>query len=982
MSLIKQKISFPLTEGINTKIDPNQKPLGTMENLENVVFTKPGKISKRTGYDLVNTKLIDDTVIQDAQRLTTYKNELCMFNSTNLYSYSMSTDQWTNQGTVSNIFPRTRSIIRNTYEQSNIDSLHVLGLNIFAWEDSRNGIHVSIIDEATGSELLSDTKITSTGIKPKIEFIGNNIYFFYIDGTDIKYRKVNSIKPETIEAEVVAISSDVNATNKNYDAASSNDQIFIIWNSSAATLKTTTIFSDDSIETPIEDSGESPSGCIDLEVDPNGRLLISYYNGTDVKFLIKAFNLLANILAPQTVETIANIVNVTTNSTDGTTYTSYYEQSAASTQNHLIKQNTVTLFGVVGTPSIFIRSCGLAAKQFSHESNIYIPVLHNSALQSTLFILNSDAEVVSKINQNISGDLNTSGSLSKVFAISDTTYLISSQVKGRTVSENNILFTLKGVSRSILDFNSNTRFNNTELGDSLITNGGLIQSYDGNVIVEHGFNLFPENLLAGSTATTGGSISDGIYQYAAVYSWTDNRGQRHRSAPSIGLDVTLSGGTSTQTQTIAVPTLRITEKENVIIELYRTENAGTVFYKVTTDSSPTYNDKTVDTVNIVDTTADADLIDNEILYTTGGVLDNITPPSASIIESFGNRIFLAGLEEQNKIQYSKIRQERSAIEFNDSLILNVNPNGGDITSLKAMDDKLIIFKQNAIYYLAGNGPNNLGQQNNFIEPELITDDVGCTNPNSVVLSPLGIMFKSRKGIYLLDKTLSATYIGAAVEDFNSSTVTDATLVPTKNIVIFLTNENALVFDYFVNKWIAYTNHRGLSSTRLNDTYYYVRQNNEVYKEALHHTDAGSFIKMKLETSWISFAGVQHYQRVYRMSLLGNYKSPHKLVIKAAYNFKNAFIQEKVIDTSEFISDNKYGEISPYGQESLYGGDGNLYQIRLNMKKQKCQSIKITIEDSESSQNGESLEISNLLFVVGVKRGEFKMSKSNTYGTEG
>jgi hypothetical protein len=76
--------------------------------------------------------------------------------------------------------------------------------------------------------------------------------------------------------------------------------------------------------------------------------------------------------------------------------------------------------------------------------------------------------------------------------------------------------------------------------------------------------------------------------------------------------------------------------------------------------------------------------------------------------------------------------------------------GGDITALKAMDDKLIIFKENAIFYLSGDGPNNLGQQDTFIEPQLISSDIGCSVKNSVVLTPAGIFFKSHKGIHLLE----------------------------------------------------------------------------------------------------------------------------------------------------------------------------------------------------------------------------------------
>ena len=281
--------------------------------------------------------------------------------------------------------------------------------------------------------------------------------------------------------------------------------------------------------------------------------------------------------------------------------------------------------------------------------------------------------------------------------------------------------------------------------------------------------------------------------------------------------------------------------------------------------------------------------------------------------------------------------------------------------------------------MSGDGPNNLGQQNNFTTPEIISSDVGCETQNSIVLTPNGLMFKSKKGIYLLTKAMQPIYIGAAVEDFNDLTIKSANIIPTKNIIIFLTNGKSLVYNYLMEKWVTYTNHVGISATYLNNKYYYVRSNNEVYKESNSYTDNGSFIKLRLETSWISFAGVQAYQRVYRMLILGEYKTPHKLRIKVAYNYTEAYIQEKLVDVSDFTSYNVYGGDSPYGT-NIYGGSGNKYQLRLNMKKQKCQSIKIVIEDNQSSDYGEGLQLSNLLFIVGAKRGEFKLPQTNTYGT--
>lgn len=981
MPLNKQKVSVPFSQGVNTKIDPNQKPIGTLEVLENAVFDEPGRLKKRKGYDLISAKTIEDTEITTAKRIRAFQDELCLFDNTSMYSFSESTQLWDAKGTVPNIFPSSDPVIRNTYEQSNLDSAHVLGVDVYAWEDGRGGIRASIIDTSTKNELLSDTEITSSGELPRVEAIGTKIFILYIDSTSIKYKTINPAKPKTISSETTLVSSDVDSTDKLFDTATANNKIYISWHSSTNTLKTRSLESDGTASSISEDSSDTPDACISISVDSAGRILIAYSDGSDIKVVIKSPNLTANILAPTSIETISDIVNCTIVENSSGDYNVYYEQSSSNTYDHLIKVNDVDLAGNTGTASVFLRSCGLLSKAIIRDDIIYTAVIHNSSLQSTIFIVNEDAEVISKISPGLAGDLIDSGILTKLSTIDSDSYLLTSQIKGRNVSEGSSFFSLLGVNSTVLNFNPDVKYDSASLGDILHISGGSIKSYDGSVITEHGFHLFPENLSAGTNASSGGSMSDGTFQYSAVYAWTDNTGKEHRSAPSIPLDVTTSAGGTSQTQEITIPTLRVTQKENVIIELYRTEDAGTTFYKVTSTTSPTYNNKGANSITFTDTLSDSQLISREVLYTTGGVLDNIAPPSASITETFGSRVFLAGLEEGNQIQYSKLRTEGRPVEFNDTLVTNVSSRGGSITALAAMDDKLIIFKETAIFYISGSGPNNLGEQNDFISPELITTDVGCIDQNSITLMPQGLMFKSKKGIYLLSRGLQTTYIGAQVEDFNNLTVKSASSLEDQNVVIFITDENALVYNYLIQRWSVYSNHSGLSSTILNQQFYYVRSNGEIFKQANHYTDAGSYIKLKLETSWISFTGVQGYQRVYRCLLLGEYLGPHKVLVKVAYDFKDAFIQQKIINTADFTDDTAFGENSPFGSGSPFGGSGNLYQMRINMKKQKCQSIKISIEDTQDSQYNEGLQLSNILFIVGSKNTEFKPGQSRIYGTD-
>ena len=153
----------------------------------------------------------------------------------------------------------------------------------------------------------------------------------------------------------------------------------------------------------------------------------------------------------------------------------------------------------------------------------------------------------------------------------------------------------------------------------------------------------------------------------------------------------------------------------------------------------------------------------------------------------------------------------------------------------------------------------------------------------------------------------------------------------------------------------------------------------MYKENEAFGDNGTPIKLKLESGWLSFAGVQGFQRIYRILLLGEFKSAHKLRIRVSYDYVDTYVQEKIIDTSDFINSSTYGSGATYGSDETYGAS-NLYQLRLDFARQKCQSIKITIEDVQAS-HGEGLELSNINFVIGVKASDGKPNEANGYGTK-
>jgi len=296
-----------------------------------------------------------------------------------------------------------------------------------------------------------------------------------------------------------------------------------------------------------------------------------------------------------------------------------------------------------------------------------------------------------------------------------------------------------------------------------------------------------------------------------------------------------------------------------------------------------------------------------------------------------------------------------------------------------MDDKLIIFKQNSIRYISGQGPSPDGTNDDYGSTTLITTDAGCVNSRSIVVTPDGLMFKSSKGIYFINRGLQVSYIGAPVERWNEFYVTSAILMAKNNQVRFtLDNDVIIVYDYYVETWAVFTPLAAVDSVVWNDTHTLIASNGRVQPQSVDvWTDNGAGYSMEIMTGWIPFGGIQGYQRLYQMTLLGNYDSSHDLQCNLFYDYNNAVGQTiNVIPLTPGV----YGT-DDYGTETPYGGEFNLYQYQLNNSRQKCMSVKLQLRDVAKS--GETLrrgyELSNIRFQYGVIGGANRIRNVQTFG---
>jgi hypothetical protein len=444
---------------------------------------------------------------------------------------------------------------------------------------------------------------------------------------------------------------------------------------------------------------------------------------------------------------------------------------------------------------------------------------------------------------------------------------------------------------------------------------------------------------------------------------------------------------------VYIPTLRLSYKTTVKIEVYRWSAAQQNFYEVTTINAPLLNDPTVDYLTLQDTLPDSSIIGNKLLYTTGSVLPDDAPPASEIMTLYKSRVFLLNSEDQNSIWFSKTVIEGTPVEFSAFQTIYIAPtigpegSSGVVTALGTQDDKLIIFKAFSAFYFVGEGPDATGANSDYVDPVYISMPVGCSNQASIVYTTNGLMFQASggRGIWLLNRELQGSYIGSPAEAFNGYNVTSAINDPSSNQVRFKLDDNAgtvLVYDYYFNTWYTHTNLPSISSTLYAGLDTFIDSFGKVWQENQgSYVDGSNPVLIKFTPAWYNLAGIQGYQRAYFFDLIGSFISPHKLVVSIAYDYNPSPTQQTVITPRNYNA--PWGGDSTWGQSTPWGGTPTLEQWKVFFARQTCMAFQITIQEvfdpSFGTVAGAGFTLSGINCVVGIKKGYRPLNPNNQTG---
>lgn len=985
MALQKQTYNLSIVDGLDTKTDDkNVIPTRFLE-LENSVFTKTGSLSKRYGGTAIPNDILGGGKIASGAALTTFQDELLLYSNNDLYTFSEANQKWADKGTVN--FGTTNEISvsadGNILKNPNYDLIENIACYVY---ESKVGVSTTnteyrIVDNETETVLFTGT--ISGEIAPKVIALDNKFFITTISGTTVRFRTV-----VITAASVISGPTNVLSNANTYDTTKIGDKVFVFGGGTANGATVLFINSDSTTSAGINVDNSDTFDVFSVAVENTNdvRLCWAKSTSTGAKTVLYVYNLSVALHANTPIFAGSAVTNLSSGNNTGSS--SIFGSLTSPTKE--VVETSITSAGVVGPTVILLYQGSLQSKAVKYNGRYYFIAVKDetgSTQQTvrTFFMLTDMAEIIGKwqfdnsVVRNVIGDLRVEGT-EICFPGADLT-----EFQSPLITAAGVLAAPTAIKKFCMDFSPVNNYFDVKLGADLHIAGGILKMYDGDKVVEHGFLEIPKTPTA-SVSSNGPNPGIGLtsaasqVEYVTVFSWRDRAGQLHRSAPSVPVIVQIPQAAPNYSKvTLNVFTTSLTNKTNVQIEIYRTEENGVIFYRVNDALiNRIFNDKTVASISFVDDFPSDQIIDNEPLYTTGGVLENIAAESSKAIVSYKNRV-VTMLSSGEALQYSKLRQQNGPVEFNDSLIIQLDEAGGLGVTLGVMDDHIIIFKERGIFALTGEGPNNLGEQDDFRKPYRIASDVGCIDANSVVEMPGGLMFKSEKGIYLLQRGFAVQYLGAPVEKYNSLTITASNLLADTNEIRFSTlTGRTLVYDYFHNRWSTFTAQTGIDAVIYKNQWSYLRASGTVLAETPgRYDDNGSYYSTKMVSAWISLAGLQGFERFYKMQFLGNYKTNHKVKVSFAYDFADFYVSEVLIDAGTLLDTIAFNE--GLYSEGTYQGEFPLYQFEVRSKVQKCEAFKIMIQDFEDSGTGEAFTVSNLAALVGIKTGLFKRPATRTFG---
>jgi len=323
-----------------------------------------------------------------------------------------------------------------------------------------------------------------------------------------------------------------------------------------------------------------------------------------------------------------------------------------------------------------------------------------------------------------------------------------------------------------VDFTSNP-MSRVDLGDGTAVFGnGILHSYDGDTPSEAQPIHRPVVALE---AGAGANIYTGTIGVIAVYSWVDAAGLLHRGEPSEAVELELTADSMnvyvSRPAFIAYDGDTGVTAPEITCELYLTAVDGSNYFRANNSTQyRTYDSTSAKNLwwKFTDVTAGVAIVSGAgvgnfpQIYTTqagGEERASKAPPAFRALTRVGDMLWGVDAEDPSRIWHTKPLVAGYAPEWNTLNTLFLGDSGVGISDVNGVPT---VFAEHGIWQIYGEGPNANGV-GSFAPARRLPHEVECLDSLSVCRTGSGVLFRGRRGVYLLDTGLALQPVGLNVD---------------------------------------------------------------------------------------------------------------------------------------------------------------------------------------------------------------------------
>lgn len=901
-------------------------PMQAFTVVENGRQNKRGGLSKRRGFTNQTLLRLDATLRSAGYKLFAHDKQTCVIDGTTLDAYSPAASCNVNRGRVPECVLEMIEVAAPGVGLSAIvDGVRVGNYYVATFIGGSDSYAV-VLDATTGGVVRGPEIIGTSGSRYALLAVcGSNVFAFLyqLSNSTVEYRVLNTASSSSLNTGWASASTAFTDGVSGFVApsvVSLYDRVAIAYaNNSAGTDRLTvrTFDASGAVETQTINTSSVTPGGVGAQGSISDTLWIAWNETTSVKLIGLDADALATTLA--TTATVITLGNALTN---GQGDIDVMSSSTAGAGRVFANDGN-------GSGRMYMRSFTTSAGAVSASGTT--TTVYTAVRSGRVFTLGGRYYALctfnSTNNQSYGAtvcDLSENNAwIRPVAAISPGLALGVSSFTRADVDGSKVWIPVAAISAqegsysahiARLDFASSQRFHHVKHAGKTFLGGGLLSYFDGGRVMEAGFVVRPDAPTTTDSGVAGNP--NGAYRYVVAYEHIDGSGTAHTSSisnPSDELSVTSKKITVTVEPLSISARITAATDPAVRIAIYRTASGGEPPYYYLTSLA---NTLTASTQTYTDNTSDADLIDNATLFApslpgvNGGAQDRRAPPGLTYLVSYAG--MLVGAEGEN-VWYSGQDVAGEGTWFNPLFQVPVSGEG-DITGLAAQDGTLYAFKRRAIFAIAGEAPSDNGAAGGLGVPRRLAVDVGCIDARSIVTTSLGVFFQSERGIELLTRAQSVTWIGEQVQDTLASypVCTAATLDPSASLVYFelaaseTSNQvsgsgRTLVYDLTLGTWVVdrrwsvagTADAPAQSAAMIWDgsayRYAWLETTGYVRPEYDSHLETGDkWVTMKAATGWIKLSGIQGQQAMSRVLLLAKKSTSADVNIALAYDYNDTF----------------------------------------------------------------------------------------------